>query len=170
MSRPAVPGGNITFAGSDIGRGETVMRRGVRLTSRETGVLAAVGVDRVEVVAKPRVAVVSTGDEVVEPGGPLAVGQVYDSNQRMLLDAVAELGCEPVPCGILPDDEARLEHTLEGLLEGDGAVDVILLSGGTSKGEGDLNATVVHRLGERFAGSAGVVVHGVALKPGKPVL
>ncbi len=168
--RPAVPGGNITFAGSDIGRGETVMRRGTRLSSRETGVLAAVGADRLEVVARPRVAVVSTGDEIVEPGLMLGAGQVYDSNQRMLLDAVIELGCEPVPCGIIPDDEPLLEQAVEGLLSGPEAVDVVLLSGGTSKGEGDLNATVVEGLAQRMPDSAGIVVHGVALKPGKPVL
>ncbi len=168
--RPAVPGGNITFAGSDIGRGETVMRRGTRLSSRETGVLAAVGAARIDVIVRPRVAVVSTGDEIVEPGRPLEIGQVFDSNQRMLLDAVAELGCEPVPCGIIPDNEVLLEQMIEGLVTGTEAVDVVLLSGGTSKGEGDLNATVVERLGERLPNSAGIVVHGVALKPGKPVL
>jgi len=146
------------------------MRRGTRLSFRETGVLAAVGAANIEVVARPRVGVVSTGDEVVAPGHPLAVGQVYDSNQRTLLDAVEELGCEAVPCGIVPDDEALLEATITGLLSGPDAVDVILLSGGTSKGEGDLNATVVHRLGELLPDSAGVVVHGVALKPGKPIL
>lgn len=168
--RPAVPGGNITFAGSDIGRGETVMRRGTRLSSRETGVLAAVGAAQVEVVARPRVAVVSTGDEIVQPGCPLEVGQVFDSNQRILLDAVTELGGEAVPGGIIPDDEALLFQTVEGLLSGPGAVDIVLLSGGTSKGEGDVNATVVQRLAEHLPGSAGIVVHGVALKPGKPVL
>jgi putative molybdopterin biosynthesis protein len=168
--RPTVPGGNITFAGSDIGRGETVVRRGVQLSSRETGVLAAVGVEQIDVVARPRVAVISTGGEIVAPGDPLAVGQVYDSNQRMLLDAVAELGGEPVPCGIVPDDEEVLEQTIAGLLDTDEQIDLILLSGGTSKGEGDVNATVVHRLGGRLPDSAGVVVHGVSLKPGKPVL
>ena len=168
--RAAVPGGNVTFAGSDIGRGEIVLRRGTRLSYRETGVLAAVGVDRVDVVARPRVAVVSTGDEIVEPGMPLGVGKVYDSNQRMLLDAAAELGCEPVACGIVPDDEALLESTIERLIVGSGAADILLLSGGTSKGEGDLNASVVETLAGRLPGSAGIVVHGVALKPGKPLL
>ena len=168
--RPAVPGGNITFAGSDIGRGDTVMRRGTRLSSRETGVLAAIGVVRVDVIARPRVAVVSTGDEIVEPGRPLEVGQIFDSNQRMLADAVAEQGCQPVACGIIPDDEALLLRAIEGLVSGPEAVDVVLLSGGTSKGEGDLNATVVQKLAERLPDSAGIVVHGVALKPGKPVL
>jgi putative molybdopterin biosynthesis protein len=168
--RPVVPGDNVTFAGSDIGRGEVVVRRGVRLTSRETGVLAAVGASEVGVYARPRVAVVSTGDEIVAPGRPLEMGHIYDSNQRILLDAVAELGCQPVAKGIVPDDERLLEATIGPLVEGPDAVDVVLLSGGTSKGEGDLNATVVHRLAERHPDSPGVVVHGVALKPGKPIM
>lgn len=170
VSRPAVPGGNITFAGSDIGRGEVVMRRGTRLTARETTVLASVGVDRVDVNVRPRVAVVSTGDEIVPPGSPLGAGQVYDSNQRMLLDSVAELGCEPIACGVVPDNERLLDAAVGPLVSGPDAVDVVLLSGGTSKGEGDINATVVHNLAARFPDSPGVVVHGVALKPGKPIL
>jgi putative molybdopterin biosynthesis protein len=170
VERPAVPGGQITFAGSDIGRGDLVLLRRQRLTSRETGVLAAMGLARVPVVRRPRVAVLSTGDEIVPPGTPLRVGQVYDSNQRILLDAVAELGGEGMPAGVLPDDASRLEATLESLLVGPDAADIVLLSGGTSKGEGDLNAAVVHRLARRLPGSAGVLVHGVALKPGKPLL
>ncbi len=170
VSRAAVPGGMITFAGSDIGRGDVVMLRGSLLSSRETGVLASIGVDEVEVVRRPRVAVLSTGDEIIAPGSELAVGQVFDSNQRILLDAVKQLGCEPVPCGIVPDDEERLEALVRNLLTGDDHADVLLLSGGTSKGEGDLNATVVERLARELPDSPGVVVHGVALKPGKPIL
>lgn len=170
VQRSAVPGSNVTFAGSDIGRGDLVLLRRRVLTARDTAVLAAVGLELVPVVRRPRVAVLSTGDEIVAPGEPLPIGSVYDSNQRMLLDAVAELGGEPVPGGILPDDEPRLEEALLARLTGPEAVDVVLLSGGTSKGEGDLNATVVHRLAGRLLGSPGVVVHGVALKPGKPIL
>jgi len=170
VTRAAVPGGNVSFAGSDIGRGEVVLRRGTRLSGRETGVLAAVGVVHVSVVRRARVAVISTGDEIVAPGEPIAVGEVYDSNQRILLDSVAELGCEPIASGIVPDDEAQLEKLLETLLSGAEAVDVVILSGGTSKGEGDVNARVVEKLAGRYQESPGVVVHGVALKPGKPVL
>lgn len=170
VSRPSVPGGNITFAGSDIGRGEVVLRRGAALSSRETGVLAAVGVDTIEVYAQPVVGVVSTGDEIVAPGNPLVVGQVFDSNQRILLDAVTEIGCVGAPGGIFPDDLGQLEAAIERLVVGPASVDVVLLSGGTSKGEGDVNAAVVARLAARLPDSAGVVVHGVALKPGKPIL
>ncbi len=170
VSRASVPGGNISFAGSDVGRGEVIIRRGVRLTARDTGVIASVGVDNVEVVRRPRVAVVSTGDESVAPGNPLAVGQVYDSNQRFLLDSIAELGCVPIGCGVVADDESALEEVLLPLIEGPDRADVVLMSGGTSKGEGDLNAAVTARLAGRAPESPGIVVHGVALKPGKPIL
>jgi putative molybdopterin biosynthesis protein len=160
VRRPVAPGENITFAGTDIGRGETVLRRGELLTSRETGVLAALGLARVAVVRRPRVAVLSTGDEIVPPGAAMRPGLVYDSNATVLADAVRELGGEPVPLGIVPDDAARLEAALRRAL----ACDLVLLSGGTSKGAGDLSYRVVGALGE-----PGIVAHGVALKPGKPL-
>lgn len=160
VHRPATPGANITFAGTDMGQGETVLWRGEVLTSRETGVLAALGLATVDVVRRPRVAILSTGEELVAPGGQLRTGQVFDSNATVLADAVRELGGEPVPLGIVPDDEAALEAALRrGLAE-----DAILLSGGTSKGAGDLSYRVVDRLGP-----PGIVAHGVALKPGKPL-
>ncbi len=170
VSRSVAPGSSISYAGSDIGRGDTVLRRGIALTSRDTAVMAAVGIDRVDVISRPRVAVVSTGDEIVEPGGSLTLGQVFDSNQPMLLDAVAELGCEPVPSGIAPDDLDAVESMLGELITGPDAVDVVLLSGGTSKGEGDVNSEAVTRFAARLPDSPGIVVHGVALKPGKPIL
>src|SRR6516164_6675414 len=130
VRRPVAPGANITFAGTDIGRGETVLRRGELLTSRETGVLAALGLPRVAVVRRPRVAVLSTGDELVAPGGAMRPGLVFDSNATVLADAVRELGGEPVPCGIVPDDPAALLRVLRAALD----CDAVLLSGGTSKG------------------------------------
>src|SRR5262249_47670759 len=92
VRRPVAPGENITFAGTDIGRGETVLRRGELLTSRETGVLAALGLARVPVVHRPRVAVISTGDEIIAPAAPMRPGLVYDSNATILADAARELG------------------------------------------------------------------------------
>jgi len=170
VTRSVAPGANISYAGSDIGRGDTVLRRGIALRSRDTAVLAAVGIAHVDVISRPRVAVVSTGNEIVAPGEVLTLGQVFDSNQPMLLDAVAELGCEPVPSGIAPDDVDVVESILEALITGPNAVDVVLLSGGTSKGEGDVNSEAVTRLAARLPDSPGIVVHGVALKPGKPIL
>ena len=161
VRRPAVAGQFIASAGSDIGRGETVLRRGCVLTSREVGMLAAVGLGQVPVWRRPRVAILSTGDEIVPPGGPIQPGQVYDSNAAVLAAAVEELGCEPLPLGIVPDDLAQLEAALDRALA---EADAVLLSGGTSKGAGDLASAVVGRLRD-----PGVVVHGVALKPGKPL-
>src|SRR5262249_53567901 len=147
-------------AGTDIGRGETVLRRGELFTSRETGVLAALGLARVSVVRRPRVAIVSTGNELIHPGEPMGPGMIYDSNATILADAVCELGCDALEVGIVPDDPERLEKVLRNCLGND----VILLSGGTSKGEGDVSYRVVGALG-----SPGIVAHGVALKPGKPL-
>jgi putative molybdopterin biosynthesis protein len=160
LTRPVAPAGNVTFAGTDIGRGEVVLRRGELLGYRETGVLAALGLAAVEVVRRPRVAVLSTGDELVPPGRPLPPGCVYDSNGTVLADAVRELGGEPVPLGIVPDDTDRLREVLRRALD----CDAVLLSGGTSKGAGDVSYRVVGELGP-----PGVIAHGVALKPGKPL-
>jgi putative molybdopterin biosynthesis protein len=160
VRRPVAPGANITFAGTDIGRGETVLRHGELLTARETGVLAALGVAEVPVIRRPRVAIVSTGDEILPPGAAMRLGHVYDSNATILADAVRELGGEPVSFGIVPDDEAALRSALREAV----TCDVVLLSGGTSKGPGDLSYRVLGDLGP-----PGIVAHGVALKPGKPL-
>jgi putative molybdopterin biosynthesis protein len=160
LVRPVSPGDNITFAGTDIGQGEVVLWRGERLTSRETGVLAALGLDRVAVVRRPRVAILSTGDELLPPGAPMRPGMVHDSNSTVLADAVRELGGDPVPMGIVADDDWLLDEVLSRAL----GCDAILLSGGTSKGAGDLSYRAVRRLGK-----PGIIAHGVALKPGKPL-
>jgi putative molybdopterin biosynthesis protein len=160
VRRPVTPGANITSAGTDIGRGETVLRRGELLTARETGVLAALGLAMVPVLRRPRVAILSTGDELVPPGAEVRPGQIYDSNATVLADAVRELGGEPVPLGIVPDDRAALDQALRRGLD----CDMVLLSGGTSKGPGDLSYRAVADLGP-----PGILAHGVALKPGKPL-
>jgi putative molybdopterin biosynthesis protein len=160
LQRPVQPGSNISFAGTDIGQGEIVLRRGDRLTSRETGVLAALGIAKIAVVRRPRVAILSTGDELIPPGEPMRPGLTHDSNSTVLADAVRELGCEPVPLGIIRDEQSLLLDTLRRAL----VHDAILLSGGTSKGAGDVSYRAVGQLG-----SPGIVAHGVALKPGKPL-
>lgn len=160
ISRSVTAGENVSYAGTDIARGETVLRAGQMLTSREIGVLAAIGIDRVRVYRRPRVAILSTGDEIVPPGAPLPLGAIYDSNAAIIGAAVAELGGEPVPLGVVRDDEQALAAALTTALQHD----VVLLSGGTSKGAGDLSYRVASRLGD-----PGIVAHGVALKPGKPI-
>jgi putative molybdopterin biosynthesis protein len=160
VRQPRVPGAALSFAGTDMGRGETVLFSGTRLTSRETGLLAAIGLEEASVHRRPRVAIISTGDEIIQPGEAMRPGFVYDSNGRILADAVTELGAEPLLMGAFRDDVAALREALRRGLD---EADVVLLSGGTSKGEGDLNSIVVGEL------EPGVVVHGVALKPGKPI-
>ncbi|MCF3947027.1 molybdopterin biosynthesis protein [Acidiphilium iwatense] len=161
IRRPAFAGRSVAAAGSDIARGETVLRQGSLLTSREIGMLAAVGLGDVPVWRRPRVAILSTGDEIVTPGAPIRAGQVYDSNAAVLAAATEELGGEPVRFGIVADDEAALSAALDRALA---ACDLVVLSGGTSKGAGDLAHRAVARLTD-----PGIIVHGVALKPGKPL-
>ncbi|MCL4193075.1 MAG: molybdopterin biosynthesis protein [Thermoguttaceae bacterium] len=161
VRRAVTPGFGISFAGSDIMAGEMVLRRGTLLTSRETGVLAAIGASRVQVVQRPRVAILSTGDEIIPPGEPMRPGLVYDSNARILADAVRELGGEPIYLGITRDDADALRARLREAVE---LAEIVLLSGGTSKGAGDISYRVVRELSE-----PGIVAHGVALKPGKPI-
>jgi putative molybdopterin biosynthesis protein len=161
LRRAVAPGQFISYAGSDIARGEVVLRRGTRVGSREIGMLAACGIAAVAVVRKPKVAVLSTGDELVAPGDALKPAGVYDSNGAIIAAAVTEAGGEPIALGAVADDEAALEGAIRDALA---TCDLVLLSGGTSKGAGDLSHRVVSRLG-----APGILVHGVALKPGKPL-
>ncbi len=156
----AASGQFVTFAGTDIARGETALRAGQVLTSREIGVLAALGLESADVWKRPRVAIISTGNEIVAPGESLPLGSVYDSNAAILTAAVSELSCEPVPLGTVRDDVERLHDIVESAME----CDAVILSGGTSKGAGDLSYQVVSELTD-----PGIVAHGVALKPGKPI-
>ena len=160
IARAVAAGDNVSYAGTDIARGETVLRRGQLLTSREIGVLAALGRADVAVYRRPRVAILSTGNEIVAPGAPLPLGAIYDSNAATIGAAVEELGCTAVHLGIVPDNDDALQAALRNAL----ACDCVVLSGGTSKGAGDLSYRVVSTLDD-----PGIVAHGVALKPGKPI-
>jgi putative molybdopterin biosynthesis protein len=161
IRKAVTPGFGVAFTGNDIAIGEIVLRIGTLLTSRETGVLAAIGEDRVPVWRRPQVAIVSTGNELIAPGEPMQPPHVYDSNARILADAVRELGGVAHSFGIVRDDVEALRRVLHAALA---ESDVVLLSGGTSKGQGDLCYRVVDELTD-----PGIVAHGVALKPGKPI-
>jgi putative molybdopterin biosynthesis protein len=161
VRRAVASGQNIAFAGSDLGRGEVFLRRGTTIGSREIGMLAASGIGEVPVFRRPRVAVVSTGDELVPPGAPLPPAAIYDTNGPIVAATVAENGGEAITFGQIPDDEAALRAALMRALDD---CDMVVLSGGTSKGAGDYTSRLVGELGE-----PGIVAHGVALKPGKPL-
>ena len=161
LQRAVTPGQFISYAGSDIARGETLLRKGARIGSREIGMLAACGLASVDVVRRPTVAVISTGDELVALGQPLKPAGIYDSNGAIIAAAVAEAGGQAVAFGAIPDDAAALDKAVQDALA---QCDMVVLSAGTSKGAGDLSHQIVSKLG-----APGILVHGVALKPGKPL-
>jgi molybdenum cofactor synthesis domain-containing protein len=154
---PVYPRQHVGRRGADMTAGQTVLGRGTVLNPSRVGALAACGIDRVAVYARPRVAIISTGDELVDPGSPLAPGQIYDINRFTLGAIVGEHGGEPVVHSAAGD-------TLEDLREAvsDAAnEDVIVFSGGSSVGERD-------RILDLIAGHGEVLFHGIAVKPGKP--
>jgi putative molybdopterin biosynthesis protein len=161
IRRAASPGQFVSYAGSDIARGEVLLRAGTMVGSREIGMCAACGIAEVSVARKPRVAVISTGDELVQPGEPLTPAAIYDSNGAIVTAAIDENGGAAFFLGAIPDDEALLESVMRKALA---QSDMLVLSGGTSKGAGDVSHRIIARLGK-----PGIIAHGVALKPGKPL-
>jgi putative molybdopterin biosynthesis protein len=157
--RPLYPGENVQGKGSDITLGETVLFPGTLLTPRELGVLAAIG-RREARVRDLRVGVASTGDELAEPGQALRPGQVYDINSYSIAASVEECGATPVRYGILPDRKEAMAQILGRMAE---ECAMILLSGSTSAGVGDMVYLVMEELGK-------LLFHGINLKPGKPTL
>jgi molybdenum cofactor synthesis domain-containing protein len=161
IRRAASPGQFVSYAGSDIARGEALLRAGTIVGSREIGMLAACGIAEVMVARKPRVAVISTGDELVQPGEALRPAAIYDTNGAIVTAAINENGGEAHFHGAIADDEAALESAMRKALA---ESDMLVLSGGTSKGAGDVSHRIIARLGQ-----PGIIAHGVALKPGKPL-
>ena len=158
----AAPGENVLAVGEDVRSGAVAIPAGRRLRAAELGGLAAMGVTRVAVRARPRIAIVSTGDEVVPAGTMPGPAQVRDVNGTTVAAVVTQAGGVAMPCGIVPDDAAELEHALRAALRD---ADAVVLSAGSSVSVRDLTAQVVARLG-----APGVLVHGIAIKPGKPTV
>jgi len=158
VHQPSGPGAHLRRAGEDASAGDVVVAAGTVLRPAHVAALASVGRARVPVRRRPRIAVVSTGDELVEPGRPLRRGQLPDSNSWLLAAAVREAGGEPLRIGPLPDDPAALHRRL---LELDGDVDGIVTSGGVSAGAYDVVKAAL-------ADEAGVQLVSVAVQPGKP--
>jgi molybdopterin molybdotransferase len=162
VRRAVAPGENVLAPGEDVGRGEALFPAGRRLRPQEIGLLAALGVDRIAVYQKPRVAIISSGDEIVPLEARPGPGQVRDSNAYLAAAQVADWGGLPLLRGIVPDDLSLLRKTLAAALD---AADLILVSGGSSVGARDLTLTAIQDLP-----GAQVLVHGVALRPGKPTI
>ena len=154
---PVNPAQNVGRQGADIQKGQTVLQPGTLLNASRVGSLAALGLTDVAVFDKPRVAILSTGNEIVEPGQPLAPGQIYDINRFTLAAVVEENGGVAVPYRIATDTIEDLSRSVDECLE----QDVLVFSGGSSVGERDLILDVITAKGE-------MLFHGIAVKPGKP--
>ena len=154
---PVTPRQNVGPQGADIRRGQHVLQPGTTLTPSRVGAMAALGLAEVTVYARPRVAILSTGNEIVEPGQPLAPGQIYDINRFTLAGVVAEHGGEPVTYRAANDTLEDLSRALDACLK----EDLLVFSGGSSVGERDLILDLLAARGE-------VIFHGIAVKPGKP--
>ncbi|AZF25832.1 MULTISPECIES: gephyrin-like molybdotransferase Glp [unclassified Pseudomonas] len=158
FSEPLQAGQNIRPQGQETTVGELVLPAGTRLGPIELGLAASLGRDRLDVVRRVRVAVLSTGDELIEPGLPLGPGQIYNSNRRVLCSWLTRMGCEVIDAGILPDDLEQTRTRLAGV----GGVDLILSTGGVSVGEADFLGIALREEGE-------LALWKLAIKPGKPL-
>jgi len=159
ITRPVYPGANISKLGEDIKKGDVVLPKGVFLTPAKIGAIAALGKTEVEVYQKPKVSVIATGTEIVQPGEPLHPGQIYDVNSFTLEAILNKNGAIVQRYPVITDDPEQLRDGIEKALE----ADIVVLSGGSSVGERDLLAGILEDMGE-------VLFHGVQIKPGKPTL
>ncbi len=159
VTRPVYPGANVSKKGEDIEEGDLVLTAGAWLTPAKIGTLAALGWIDVEVYTIPRIAVIPTGEEIVEPGKNLNPGQIYDVNSFTLEAILRANGAQVDRFGIVGDDYSALKDAIEKALQ----YDMVILSGGSSVGEKDLLAGILADVGE-------VLFHGVQIKPGKPTL
>ena len=152
-------GKNVAQIGEDVRRGQTLIKKGTLLTSQDIAILSSVGVSKISVYRKPRVAIFSTGNELVEPGSRLTESSIYESNRYMLSSLVKEFGGEVVDLGICPDDRKSIQRRLKSALRHD----IVIISGGTSVGSKDYVPEVINK-----SGRPGVLVHGIAMRPGSP--
>ena len=159
IDRPVHIGENIMRAGSDIMRGERVLRKGTRIGSREIGVLSAIG-KREVLTTSVKVGIISTGDELIRPGKPLEFGKIYDTNSYALNAGVIECGATPIMYGIVRDNDQDMEEAIDIAAK---ECDIILTSGSTSAGAGDIMYKIIEEKGTTLA-------HGINIKPGKPVV
>jgi putative molybdopterin biosynthesis protein len=158
--RPVSPGENVSTAASDVSAGDFVLPKGTLLKHQHIALLAGLGFSKIPVYVKPRVAVYSTGIEVVKPGEPLRLGKIYDVNGYLASSFLRELGADVEYRGVLPDDFSTIKKEVEESIE---HYDVVITSGGTSAGVSDLVYRVFEAVGE-------VLVHGLKTRPGKPTV
>jgi molybdopterin molybdotransferase len=160
--RAAAVAENVLEIGEDVSTGQEVIPAGTQLRPAEIGGLAGLGIVRVRVARQPRVAIISSGDEVVPPQMDIQPGQVRDVNAYTLAALVREAGGDPIHYGIVTDDATAMETTARKAME---SCDLVVITAGSSASTRDLTATVINRLGK-----PGVLVHGVNVRPGKPTI
>jgi molybdopterin molybdotransferase len=158
--RPITSGYNVSKKGEDVKTDDVVLWRGTNLKPQDIGILAAIGRRNISVVKKPIVAVISSGNELVEPGKQLEMGKISDINRYVLISAIKDVCGNPEDMGIVGDESGDLTTTISHGLE---RADMVLVSGGTSVGTRDLVPEVVNSLGK-----PGIIVHGIAMRPGMP--
>ncbi len=160
IAKSVAPGANIIFRGDDVSPDKEILSAGRKLRAEDIGALAALGIAEVKVYKKPRVAVISTGDELIHHTEKPSLGQIRDVNTPMLCALVDSFGAEAVPCGIIRDEEALLFDAVKSACD---KFDLILISGGSSVGTKDATSRVIEKLGT-------LLFHGLAMKPGKPTI
>ncbi len=162
VTRPVTVRTNVLEKGEDAKSGEVLLRKGTKLRPQELGFLAALGITAVSVFRQPRVAVISSGDEVIPIDRMPAPGQIRDANSHAISALVRTSGAEPIPFDIVPDDARMLGQAIASSLE---QADIVAISGGSSVGTRDLMVDVVSSLPH-----VEILAHGVAIRPGKPTL
>ncbi|MGI6684964.1 MAG: gephyrin-like molybdotransferase Glp [Bacillota bacterium] len=162
VHRPSAPGENMITIGEDLKKGDLMLKKGRKIKPQDIGALAAVGITKIMVFEKPRIAVISTGDEIVEPAANVPFAKIRDINTYALASLATELGAIITYKGVVRDDFQELKEKLSSLINDN---HIVVVSGGSSVGNKDVTARVIDSLG-----SPGTFVHGVAVKPGKPTI
>jgi len=160
--RSAVPGQYIIKIGNDIKKGTIILKKGQKLNPRDIGALAAIGRKTVKIYSIPKIALFSTGNEIIKSGEPLVPGKIYDINSYTIYLSLKRTGARVKFIGILPDNIHIAKNSIQDIID---LYDIIILSGGTSKGVGDVFPSIIPDLGE-----IELLIHGIRIKPGKPTL
>ena len=160
--KPVAPGENVVQIGEDISKGELLIKKGTRLRPYEAGVLSGIGITEAKVVKRPKIGIISTGDEIVRPDKEPMPGQVRDINTYLLNAMIVESGGEPKAYGFVKDDFNLLKDMVKAALE---ECDLVLISGGSSVGRKDETLNVINSFEE-----SQILVHGISIKPGKPTI
>ncbi len=156
--KPLAPGDNVIKIASDLAAGSRIFPKGRQLAPRHLGVLAAAGIREVEVIRKARIALISTGEELLEPGAPLAPNKIYNINSTTLRHSLRAFGCAVKDFGVVKDEGEDVKHAVSKALQDS---DMVILSGGSSLGRGDFVPEIISEFGT-------LLFHGIAVKPGKP--